>query len=121
MVEELVCNYLELSTTLVKGTSLFLGGLPGSATEGCAMQMHTDSGRLNAYELCLLTLVMFYNDYTSGREMANSVRDALRLRLGSDPGTFGVLDPVTINYYGTDNLGRNLFAVTFQVCYEAPL
>lgn len=117
MVEERICDYLVLSTSLVKGTDLFLGGLPGDVSEGCAMQMHTDRESRSSYNFCLITLVMFYSDYSTGRSMASDVQTALMEKLGADDGTFGVLDPVTIHYYGTDNLGRNLFAVTCQVCY----
>ena len=119
MVEELVGEYILAHTTLQKGVDLFIGALPGDFSEGCAVQTHTNNGSRGSLNFALMTVVMFYSQYATGNDLAISIQKALQLQVGAEDGNFAVLDPVTMRYYGLDSLGRNLFAVTFQICYDA--
>ena len=118
MVETAIADYLVTKTTLQKSVDLFAGGLPGGTSEGVAIQPHSTVIRFGELTMCLITCAVIYNNFSDASDMAKSIADAFSEKVGVTTGDFGSTDPVTTNYYGTDNLGRNLFAVTCEVCYN---
>lgn len=118
MVTTAIADYLVTKTTLVKSVNLFAGGLPGSVSEGVAVQPHTTTIRFGNLTICLITCAIVYNNFSDASDMAASIANALSEKVGVAETEFATMEPITTNYYGTDNLGRNLFAVTCEVCYN---
>ena len=119
MVESALATIMQTSLGLVQGTNLFAGILPREHAEGVVITVNKEFAESGSLTKCLMTILALYKNYTSARNMADSVAQLLLAKEGTLDGTLGTAPPVTTNYYGKDDQDRHMFSVSCLVTYTS--
>lgn len=116
MVEYAIVELLE-TIGLQRGVDLFLANFADGVSEGVVIKTGSEVSDLNSLDLVTLSIVSIYNDNTVALNTARSIKNKLKDQMGTLGSTCASLTPVTLNGYGTDDLGRQVYAVTAQIAY----
>ena len=116
MVEYNVIALLE-QIGFVKGTDLFLANLPQGTSEGVAVKTSGEISDDGALDVVTLSVVVVYNDNSMALENARAIKNKLKADVGRLGSSSATMLPITLTGYGTDELGRQIYAVTAQVAY----
>lgn len=116
MVEYNVIALLE-QIGFVKGTDLFMANLPQGVSEGVVVKTTGEISDDGALDIATLSVVVVYNDNSTALVNARAIKNKLKFDVGRVGSSSATMLPITLTGYGTDELGRQIYAVTAQVAY----
>jgi len=118
MIEEVILNFLDENTSLVKGVDLWIFELPQDVDFGAYIRIQDIEFFWNQPQNAIVNVFVVKNSYKAGRTLCNEIKDALCTHKGLIGDGWSSGGSARITSLGENPSGDVLFAVQAEIKYE---